>query len=90
MCNYFSISRVAALLLLLAVVVIFVSPAFDIPETALRAKALAQLITLVLAAAGAIITGVVSPRLCAVGHAQRNDCASAFSPSVELSLPLLC
>lgn len=85
-----SISRVVALLLLVAVMVIFVSPAFDIPATALRAKALAQLLTLVLAAAIAQIAGLLSSAIITFGYTTRYSFASGSAPPLDLTLPLLC
>ena len=88
--NRVLIWRVATLLLLLAVVVIFVSPAFDMPVSALRAKALAQLITLVLAAIAAIVFGLLPPGFVSISHAPSHDGVPDSAPPLDVSLPLLC
>jgi hypothetical protein len=85
-----SIRQIAALLALVAVAAIFVLPAFDMPETALRAKAQAHLITLVLLALASIVTGHISPVAFAIGFVARDDCAPGSDPSLSLTLPLLC
>ncbi len=85
-----SIRQIAALLALLAVAVIFILPAFDMPDTNLRAKALAQLITLVLAALASIVAGLISPKAISVGTTWRDDCSRESDPSLTLTLPLLC
>jgi NhaP-type Na+/H+ or K+/H+ antiporter len=85
-----SIRQIAALLALVAVAAIFVLPAFDMPDTNLRAKALAQLITLVLVAMASTIAGAVSPLPVVVNRIARNDCSRQSDPSLTLTLPLLC
>lgn len=82
--------RVATLLLLLAVLVIFVSPAFDMPASALRAKALAHLITLVLAAIAAILFGVLPPGFVRLGDSAWHDGVPDSAPPLDIALPLLC
>lgn len=81
---------VVALLIALAVLLIFVSPVTDSPRTVLRAKQLAQLIFLALLAFATMSTGVISPRrLCVVLQATDSAPPPAL-PSSRLILPLLC
>ena len=85
-----SIRQIAALLALVAVAAIFVLPAFDMPDTTLRAKALAQLITLVMLAVASLVTGVVPPASVSIGFTSRDDCSAESDPSFGLTLPLRC
>jgi hypothetical protein len=82
--------RIVALLLFVAVLGIFVSPAFDIPESAMRAKGLAQLIVSALVAVAAFFAGFVPRTAVVLGLLSRDDCAPAAAPSTLLTLPLLC
>jgi hypothetical protein len=88
--SYPSIRQIAALLALVAVAAIFVLPAFDMPDTALRAKALAQMITLVLVAVASLVSGVIPPVILVMASVARNDCSTGSDPSLSLTLPLLC
>ncbi len=80
----------AALLALFAVVAVFVLPAFDMPDTALRAKALAQLIVLLLVAMASVLVGTMSTPQVATGAIALHDGSPALSPPTVLALPLLC
>jgi hypothetical protein len=82
------IRALAALLLLVAVLVLFISPAFDLPETALRAKSLAQLIVLALIAT--YLAGFVSNPLVICGCLSRDDCGSVAVPPLDLQSALRC
>lgn len=88
--NRLPIRQIAALLVLVAVAAIFVLPAFDMPDTTLRAKALAQLVTLVLCAIAATVSGLLSPAAVAIGTTARDDCSPGSDPSFRLTLPLIC
>jgi len=85
-----SIRQIAAVLALVAVAAIFVLPAFDMPDTNLRAKALAQLLTLMMVAVASMLTGLLAPRTVAIGRIARTDCSREFDPSLTLTLPMLC
>jgi len=84
------IRALAALLLLVAVLVIFISPAFDMPETALRAKSLAQLIVLALIAMATYLAGFISNPLVVCGSLSRDDCGSAAVLPLDLQSALRC
>ena len=79
---------VVAGLLLLAVLVIFVSPAFDMPDTTMRAKSLAQLLLLALIAIANLCLPDTAPVVA--GYVIRDDCSSYGSPCIDSLLPLLC
>jgi hypothetical protein len=78
-----------AFTLLIGVVTVFVSPAFDIPETTLYAKSLAQFILLALIALASLPAGLLNSRTI-VGFLSCDTCYPTFAPSVSLVLPLLC
>ena len=79
-----------AMVLLLAVLLIFVSPVCDVPETALRANGLALRLALLLVAFGTLLTGLLSTRLVVLGFLSRDDHARDSIPLVHSALPLLC
>jgi hypothetical protein len=83
------IKWLVAFTLLMAVLAVFISPAFDIPDTTLFAKSLAQLILLVLIALASLPAGSLIARTV-VGVVAHDFCFPTFAPSVSLVLPLLC
>jgi hypothetical protein len=83
------IKWLVAFTLLVAVLAVFISPAFDIPDTTLYAKSLAQLILLALIALASLPAGALTARTV-VGVVAHDLCSPNFAPSVRLVLPLLC
>ncbi len=84
------IRYLVALLLLLTVAAIFVSPLVDIPETILRAKSLAQLAVLALIAMATLLSGFVRPVTTVSRLVCSCACASKPLPTLDLIAPLLC
>jgi hypothetical protein len=85
-----SIRGLAAVLLLVAVLAVFISPAFDMPETALRAKSLAQLVVLALIAMATCLTGFLPNMNVSRRWLSRNDCVSDAVLPLDLKSPLRC
>jgi len=80
-----------AIALLLAVLVICVSPVCDVPQTALRANGLALRLALLLLAFGTLLTGLLSIKMIELAAwLHREDQARALIPSLPSTLPLLC
>lgn len=79
-----------ALVVILAVLAIFISPVVESPRTVLRAKQLAQLIVLALVSIALMLAGLLRP------SRSRNvlpaaDSAPPLVPfCAELTVPLLC
>jgi hypothetical protein len=84
------IRGLAAVLLLVAVLAVFVSPAFDMPETALRAKSLAQLVVLALIAMATWLAGFVANMNVVYGCLSRDDCGSDAILPLDLKSTLRC
>ena len=84
------IRGLAAILLLVAVLAVFVSPAFDMPETALRAKSLAQLLFLALIAMATCLAGFVANMSVVYGYPSRDACGSDVVLLLDLKSPLRC
>jgi len=85
-----SIRHWVAILLLLAVLVICVSPMCNVPETALRANGLALRLALMLVAFGTLLAGFLSVKIVVLAYLRREDGARASIPIVFPLLPLLC
>lgn len=78
-----------ACILFVAVLAIFISPAFHMPESILYARSLAQLIFLVLTSLASFPVGLlIAPAV--VGRVQCDNSSPTFAPFVNLALPLLC
>jgi hypothetical protein len=88
--SYIPIRHWVALALLLAVLVIFVSPIVNVPETALRANGLALRLALMLLAFGTLLTGLLNSRIVVLGFLSREDNARGSIPLLRPTLPLLC
>jgi hypothetical protein len=86
--NTRTLTLLMAGLLLVAVLLVFVSPTCDIPETTMRAKSLAQLVLLALVALATLPIRNAAPVI--LGQVIRDDCAPQPPPSTGSILPLLC
>lgn len=79
-----------ALVLLIAVLAVCVSPAVDLPETVLRSKQYAVLIAMALIAVATMFTGVLVPLPSIVFLPRTGSEVSADPLALNAILPLLC
>lgn len=79
-----------AIFLLLAVIAICISPAVDLPETALRAQQALVLILSALLAVATCIASLLVPRAAVDRPSCARDELVPGLPWVESALPLLC
>ncbi len=86
----FPIRLILAALLIIAVLAVFISPAFDSPETVLQAKQRALQIALALIAVAMLLQGLVAPHFVCEGFAFAPDRAGPSSSLSNSGLPLLC
>jgi hypothetical protein len=80
----------ATLLLMLALLVIFISPAFDIPETALQAKQRALQIAASLIAMAMLLKELISPSLWLHGAVTIAERITPNDHHPNEIIPLLC
>lgn len=85
-----TIRAVAATLLLMAVLYMFVSPVFQVPQSALRSHQQAQELVLMLVAFATVLSGFVAPTLVEsklVSKRHRDGPTTAY---FEENRPLIC
>jgi hypothetical protein len=80
-----------AVFLMLAVLAVCISPAVDLPETALRSSQQALLATLAIIACAMAFSGIELPPPSRLAWLPKNrDCLPAQRFAEDSSLPILC